>query len=155
MAWRIEIFNQPLVVDAVGDGIRGDISDLGISAVDSVRYLRLYKLKGNLTEAEANRIASELLADPVTQTYRCSDGGAVELKDGQWGVEVWFKSGVTDNTGETALKAVKDLGITGIAAAATGRGYILDGDLNEQSVERICRRLLANDIIEEYSFYSG
>ena len=155
MAWRIEIINQPHVVDAVGDGIRVDISDLGISTVDSVQYLRLYELKGDLSEAEAKRIATELLADPVTQSYRCSVNGSVELEDGQWGVKVWFRSGVTDNTGETALKAVKDLGIKGIAAAATGRGYILGGHLSEQSVERICRRLLANDIIEEYSFYPG
>ena len=77
------------------------------------------------------------------------------LDSGQWGIEVWFRTGVTDNVGETTLKAVKDLGIQGITGAFTGRGYVIDGRLDEAQVETICRRLLANDIIEDYRYYTG
>jgi len=155
MVWRIEIINRGDIFDAVGDGIRGDISDLGVDGVSSVRYIRLYSLSGNLAEAEAVRAAQDLLSDPVTQEFRCSRDGKLGLGKGQWGIEVWFKPGVTDNVGETTLKAMLDLGIQGVNTAITGRGYVIDGSLDDNAVERVCRRLLANDIIEDFTYYPG
>lgn len=153
--WRIEILNRPGMVDAVGDGVRGDIADLGIAGVTGVRFIRLYMLQGALTASEAELAAARLLADPVTQDYRLAPDGRLVVGDGQWGVEVWFQPGVTDAVGETTLKGVRDLGIAGIARAATGRGYILTGQLSSDMVGAICRRLLANDVIERYQYYTG
>lgn len=153
--WYIEISNRPGVVDAVGDGICGDIADLGISGVGGVRFVRLYLLCGALSEADAQNAATRLLADPVTQDYRVGPDGRLRAKSGQWGIEVWLRPGVTDATGETTLKGIRDLGLLGIAHAATGRGYVLSGDIAPETVNAICRRLLANDVIEQYRYYPG
>lgn len=153
MTWRIGIVNKEGVVDPLGDGIRQDIADLGISGVDRVRFIRLYELDGTLSEEEAERVAHELLVDPVTQEYRCTRNTTVEALPSQWGVEVWYRPGVTDAVGETALKGIRDLGIHGVTAASTGRAYVIAGSLSEEEMKIICRRLLANDIIEEYRYY--
>jgi phosphoribosylformylglycinamidine (FGAM) synthase PurS component len=154
-SWRIEIINRDHVVDAVGDGLCDDIADLGIQGVEQVRYVRLYVLHGQLSQEDANTVATQLLADPVTQDYRCHPEGALDSTVGQWGVEVWFRPGVTDAVGETTIKGVRDLGILGIIAAETGRGYIISGQVTREQMDIICRRLLANDVIERYQYYTS
>ena len=153
--WRIEISNRPGVVDAVGVGLCGDIADLGVAGVEKANFIRLYQFVGLLTGAEAERIADQLLTDPITQEFRLISDEQMAVGPRQWGVEVWFRPGVTDAVGETALKGSGDLGISGITSVVTGRAYLLTGALTRESVELICRRLLANDVIERYSYYAG
>ena len=153
--WRIAVANRKDVVDAVGEGLRGDILDLGINGVERVRHVRLYTLHGELSTAELDRITTGLLADPVTQEHLKIDAAGLPVESGQWGVEVWFRQGVTDAVGETALKGSRDLGVTGIESVDTGRGYILAGPLDRPQIDTICRRLLANDVIERYECYEG
>ena len=154
-AWRIEIWNRTGVVDAVGIGLCGDIADLGVTGVEKAEFIRLYQFLGVLTASEAERIADQLLTDPITQTFHLLSRGQLAVGPGQWGVEVWFRPGVTDAVGETTLKGSRDLGVSGIASVSTGRAYLITGTLFPESVELICRRLLANDVIERYSYYTG
>ena len=153
--WRIEIWNRSGIVDAVGIGLCGDIVDLGVTGVEKAEFIRLYQFLGGLTAAEAERIAGQLLTDPITQAFRLLSTGQLAVGPGQWGIEVWLRPGVTDAVGETTLKGSRDLGVSDIASVITGRGYLLTGALTPESVELICRRLLANDVIERYSYYTG
>ena len=153
--WRIEIINRDDVVDAIGDGLCDDITDLGIRGIEKARYVRLYALQGDLSEQEVDTVAAQLLADPVTQNYLYHQDGSLDAEAGQWRVEVWFRPGVTDAVGDTTMKGVRDLGISGITAAETGRGYIISGRITKEQVDMICRRLLANDVIERYQYYMG
>ena len=152
---RIAVVNRKDVVDAVGEGLRGDILDLGIGGVEGVRHVRLYALHGALSAAELDRITTGLLADPVTQEHLEIADAGLPVAPGEWGVDVWFRPGVTDAVGETALKGSRDLGVQGIESVDTGRGYILAGPLIRSQVDTICRRLLANDVIERYACYEG
>lgn len=153
--WRIAVVNKADVVDAVGEGLRGDILDLGIDGVERVGHVRLYALRGALSAAELDRITTGLLADPVTQDPVKIAASGLPVAPGEWGVEVWFRPGVTDAVGETALKGSRDLGVTGMESVDTGRGYILAGALERSQIDTICRRLLANDVIERYACYEG
>ncbi len=153
--WRIAVVNKSDVVDAVGEGLRGDILDLGINGIERVGHVRLYALRGALSADELNRIATGLLADPVTQDHMEIAAAGLPVAPGEWGVEVWFRQGVTDAVGETALKGSRDLGVIGIESVESGRGYILAGALERAQIETICRRLLANDVIERYTCYEG
>ena len=155
MIWRIEIINREDVVDAVGDSVRDDIADLGITGIDQVRFVRLYALDGVLSAEEIELIGDQLLADPVTQDFHCTRDAPLTVLPGQWGIEVRYRTGVTDAVGETTLKGVNDLGIHGVVEASTGRGYVITGSIDEVQVELICRRLLANDVIEEYRYYTS
>ena len=153
--WRIAVVNREDVVDAVGEGLRGDIMDLGINGIERVRYVRLYALHGAISDSQAQQITTGLLTDPISQDHLETDTRPLPVKTGEWGVEVWFRAGVTDAVGETTLKGSRDLGIDGIESVDTGRGYMLSGSLSGPQVDTICRRLLANDVIERYTCYEG
>ena len=146
---KIEVYYKPEVPDTVGDGILEDIADLGISGVNAVRTATVYWIEGTLNTQTIDRIGSELLADPITQTYTCvnQDNGS---KD--WTLEVQFKPGVTDAVGDSTVKGIQDLGITGVMTVRTGHKYWLTGDLNAEVVETIAQRLLMNDVIQTFSY---
>ena len=146
---KIEVYYKPEVPDTVGDRILEDIADLGISGVNAVRTATVYWVEGTLNTQTIDRIGSELLADPITQTYTCvnQDNGS---KD--WTLEVQFKPGVTDAVGDSTVKGIQDLGITGVTTVRTGHKYWLTGDLNAEVVETIAQRILMNDVIQTFSY---
>ena len=68
-----------------------------------------------------------------------------------WIVEVRFKPGVTDAVGESVIKGINDLGISGISAAQTGQEYRICGRLHRRTIEIISRSLLANEVIQTFT----
>ena len=145
---RLEIgltSNQP---DARGAGLVKDIHDLGISTVTDVRVVDLYWLDGDLAAGDLNLIGRNLLADPVTQYYRYSTPAPSSSQSQPQIVEVAYNAGVTDPVEETVMKAIRDLGITGVRAVKTARRYLIWGRLTEAQLDIICNRLLVNPIIQ-------
>ena len=147
--WKVEVYYKPEVPDTIGQGILEDITDLGISGVDSVRTATVYWIEGALDAEAIDRIGAELLADPITQvyTFRTQSDSTTD-----WTLEVQFKLGVTDAVGDSAVKGIKDLGIIGVTGVRTGHKYWLTGNLNAESLETIARRLLMNDVIQAFSY---
>jgi phosphoribosylformylglycinamidine synthase len=152
MEWKIEIGYKPTATDAMGEGVKKDIEDLGISDVDHVRIMQLYMIEGDLSESEIKIICEELLTDRITQTYAYNVSVVSKDGAGAWVVEVTYKAGVTDPVGDSTVKGILDLGIGGVESAKTGRKYIIKGSLNENEMDAICKRLLANDVIQNYSY---
>ncbi len=147
--WKVEVSYKPEVPDTVGQGILEDITDLGISGVDSVRTATVYWIEGTLDDQAIDRIGAELLADPITQVYTFRpETDAVK----RWTLEVQFKPGVTDAVGDSTVKGIKDLGIAGITGVRTGHKYWFTGNLNAERLETIARRLLMNDVIQTFSY---
>ena len=147
--WKIEVYYKPEVPDTVGDGILEDIADLGISGVNAVRTATVYWIEGTFSTQTIDRIGSELLADPITQTYTFANQNNGS-KD--WTLEIQFKPGVTDAVGDSTVKGIQDLGITGVTTVRTGHKYWLAGDLNAERVETIAQRLLMNDVIQTFAY---
>ena len=147
--WKVEVSYKPEVPDTIGQGILEDITDLGISGVNAVRTATIYWIEGTLDAQAIDRIGAELLADPITQvyTFRPENDSLTE-----WTLEVQFKPGVTDAVGDSTVKGIKDLGITGVTSARTGHKYWLTGNLNAERLETIARRLLMNDVIQTFSY---
>jgi phosphoribosylformylglycinamidine synthase len=151
MEWKIEVGYKPGLVDPIAAGMLKEIEDIEVSGVDSVRINQLYIVDGDLSECDVRFICENLLTD-ITQTYACK-GSLLGYKDADvWIVEVTYKPGVTDPVGDSVLKGIRDLGIDGAIRARTGRKYIIGGSLNEDDIEIICKRLLANDVIQNYSY---
>ncbi|MFH0797232.1 MAG: phosphoribosylformylglycinamidine synthase subunit PurS [Candidatus Omnitrophota bacterium] len=151
---RIEVWYQKGVFNATASGLSGDIADLGIKSVQAVEVGAVYFVKGTLSRSLSRRhtqlelIARELLVDPVTQVFYV---GQRKRPKEAVAVEVWFKEGVTDTVGETALKGLQDLGIKGVRQASTGRRYFLYGKkLTPSEVKTIAISLLANEVIQTY-----
>ncbi|HEX9976731.1 MAG TPA: phosphoribosylformylglycinamidine synthase subunit PurS, partial [Dehalococcoidales bacterium] len=149
---RIEISLKTHLPDARGLGLVKDITDLGIKAVSGARVIDVYWLDADLARDDMELICQRLLADPVTQDYRHTTPGSARNKvkvDGKsHRVEVAYNAGVTDPVEETVMKAVRDLGITGVRAVKTAKLYLLEGVLTDEQVEVICSRLLVNPIIQ-------
>jgi phosphoribosylformylglycinamidine synthase PurS subunit len=152
MQWKIEVGYKPTATDAMGEGIKKDIEDLGISGVDYVKTLQLYMIDGDLSEPDVKSICENLLTDRITQDFEYKGSLVREDDSGAWLVEVTYKPGVTDPVGDSTFKGIKDLGISGVSSARTGRKYIVKGSLTESDIELICKRLLANDVIQNYSY---
>ena len=147
--WKVEVSYKPEVPDTVGQGILEDIADLGISGINSVRTATVYWIEGSLNAQAIDRIGTELLADPITQKYTfATQNNATK----NWTLEVQFKPGVTDAVGDSTVKGINDLGITGVTTVRTGHKYWLTGILNAEVLETIAQRLLMNDVIQTFSY---
>lgn len=147
--WKVEVSYKPEVPDTIGQGILEDITDLGIGGVDSVRTATVYWIDGTLDAQAIDRIGAELLADPITQVYTFRPETDTVT---DWTLEVQFKPGVTDAVGDSAIKGITDLGITGVTGVRTGHKYWFTGNLNTDRLETIARRLLMNDVIQTFSY---
>jgi len=152
MQWKIEVGYKPTATDAMGEGIKKDIQDLGISGVDDVKTMQLYMIDGDLSESDVKDISENLLTDRITQVYAYKGSLVRQIDTGAWVVEVRYKPGVTDPVGDSTVKGIKDLGISGVSSAKTGKKYVIEGSLSEEDIEAICKRLLANDVIQNYSY---
>lgn len=147
--WKVEVFYKPEVPDTIGTDILEDISDLGITRVHSVRTASVYWIEGQLDSHSIERIATELLADPITQNYTYESD---DIPNQDWTIEVQFKPGVTDAVGDSTVKGINDIGITDVTSVRTGNKYWLSGELDIDVIETISQQLLMNDVIQTYSF---
>jgi phosphoribosylformylglycinamidine synthase len=151
MLYRIEVRPKPNYADARCAAIASGIHTLGINAEVSVAVADLYFLDGDLSDAGVNRICQSLLCDPVIQDYSINDGNPKSKIQNPKSIEVAFKPGVTDATADEIVRAARELGVQGLARAATGSRYELTGDLSDAQVQWVARRLLANDVIQTFA----
>jgi len=67
-------------------------------------------------------------------------------------IEVTVKEGFADPQAEALEKDILDLGIKTVQRVRVSSVYLLEGNISEKEVMRICRELLADPIVEEYSY---
>jgi phosphoribosylformylglycinamidine synthase len=72
-------------------------------------------------------------------------------------IKITLKNGVLDPQGKAIQNALASLGFTGISDVRQGKYIEVElADANEASareqVERICKELLANTVIENYAY---
>jgi|SRR5438477_9221265 len=149
-----EIGYKPGITDPVGKGLKHDITQLGLGKVSHVASAQLYKITGKLSDADRTRITKDLLCDPILNEAvpsprplpgeRKSEGKAVTI-------DVWYKPGVTDVAGESVLKGIRDLDITGVSEVRTGMRYHLQGVARKDAAEKIALALLVNPLVHDMS----
>ena len=148
MLWEVEIRPAAGEVDRDGQRVVTESVALGVSTVKTVTSARSFLLQGSsLAAADVTRAAQTLLVDPVAETFvtRSVSSGGQAAKDRL--LNVLFKPGVTDNVALSTQKALADLGFA-VDAVATGRKYWFAADVADADLDRIARRILANDAIE-------
>ena len=67
-------------------------------------------------------------------------------------IAVWVKAGLPDPRGDALQKDIQDLGIITVTQARVRDIYLLEGRLSEAEVSRICQELLADPVVQEYSY---
>ncbi|MFN3201430.1 MAG: phosphoribosylformylglycinamidine synthase subunit PurL [Bradymonadia bacterium] len=149
MIHRFDVSARPGHTDPRGPALAAQIAQLGVSGLTRITVGDVFFLQtdddADLTQVDA--MARELLWDPVVQEgIRTATQTALE--PGQWSVEVVCLPGVTDAQAESLLEGERLAGFEVLQGAATGRRYLLEGELTEEVVRRIARGLLANEVVE-------
>ena len=150
MIHRIEITTRDGFSDPHASGVHHQITELGLDAVTAVKSIRLFFLIGEISPEDAEKVATDLLIDPVMEQYLI---GSSPLPPDQAVIEVHRKAGVMDPVAKSAQRAITDMGIE-IEAVRTAKRYELTGDVSDEMRETIAKRLLANPVIEEV-FYKA
>lgn len=131
---------------------------LGLARLTACHPSRLYFLQGDLTPAQATRLAQHLLADPVTEQFEIRDwrldnpitNPQSPISNFPF-IEITPLPGVTDPPAENIMRAAHLLGIAGLERAATGQSYQLEGALETADLHRLASELFANPVIQRYT----
>ncbi|MBE3133332.1 MAG: phosphoribosylformylglycinamidine synthase subunit PurS, partial [Acidobacteria bacterium] len=150
MDWEIEVRYQRGVRDVQGQEVLGQIRDLGIASVDAVESARLFYLDTTAPREDIERVARELVTDPVVEAYRIADGQARPAEQRPV-VVVRRKPGVMDPVAISTRQAIADMGIA-VRRCATARKYAFGGTPSQRDLETIARAVLANVVIEDVEF---
>jgi phosphoribosylformylglycinamidine synthase II len=143
------------VVQRRSDSRRGGplaalLCEAGLGSVAGASASRLYYLEGSLDRADVERVAAELLADPVTESAVIAGMGDAlsPVAAGTVAFEVHPRPGVMDPVAESTLAELRAEGI-GVERVRTARRYLVRGQVDERGLLEAVGRVLANDCIEE------
>lgn len=152
MLWRVEIKPREGVFDAAAEGISKDTHDLGIHSLTKAKIIHVYTLTGRLIEEQVQKIARELLVDPMAQEYWVSNSQAARPLSQEENhvhmIEIAYNPGVMDPVEESTLKGIRDLAGTTVASVRTSKKYLLYGELSSKDLEIIVNKVLANKLIQ-------
>jgi phosphoribosylformylglycinamidine synthase II len=70
-------------------------------------------------------------------------------------IEVSVREGFADPRSEGLLKDILDLGIKSVERVRVSSVYLLEGKLSDKELTTVCRELLTDPIVEEYSTANG
>ena len=156
MLWEVEIHPALGQVDREGARVLSEARALRLSSITNVRAARSFLIEGEADEAAIQGRSLGLLVDSVVESCavrqlgsRTSEGKFTSTTDHQPSTlfNVLYKPGVTDNVALSTKAALTDLTVP-VSAVATCRKYWLNEGANADEVQRLIKRVLANDAIE-------
>ena len=146
--WRFEVFSREGFPDVHAQSVLEDITELGLSMVQAVQSAKVFLIEADFDKDFAERVAKELLTDPVCEEYYIGRSSAPAGLAKATLIEVHLKSGVTDPVAESVMAAVADMGVKA-DHVRTARKYVLLGEISQSQIDIIAKRILANDCIED------
>jgi phosphoribosylformylglycinamidine synthase II len=146
--WRFEVFNRSGFSDVHGRNVLEDIKELGINSVQAVQSAKVFLIEADFDKNTAERIAQELLTDPVCEEYYIGRSRAPAGLAKATLIEIHLKSGVTDPVAESVMAAVTDMGVKA-DNVRTARKYVLLGEITQSQTDTIAKKILSNDCIED------
>jgi len=146
--WRFEVYSLSGFSDVHGQSVLEEIKELGISLVQAVQSAKVFLIEADFDEDFAKRLARELLADPVCEEYYIGRSGPPAGLAKVTLIEVHLKSGVTDPVAESVMAAVADMGVKA-EHVRTARKYVLLGEIRQEQIETIAKKIISNDCIED------
>ena len=117
---------------------------VGVTGLHDCHVARVLHVDGDLDHDQIRHLCDEVLVDPVVDRHRVGEPAAPVGRV----VEVAPLPGVTDNDARELERAAAELGLPPIHVVTAMR-YDLVGELSDDDVAVITRRLLANDTIEQ------
>src|SRR4051794_97554 len=135
--------------DPLGEAVRHQIAEFG-TTVGPISTRRVFLIDTDADRARVERVARELLADPVVERAELVEPSARDT-DGQSRIEIHLKPGVMDPVAASTEMAIRDMGLP-VREVRTGRAYLIDGRVDRAELEHIAGRILANGVIESVHF---
>ncbi|MDD2804678.1 MAG: phosphoribosylformylglycinamidine synthase subunit PurS [Elusimicrobiales bacterium] len=142
----IEIWTKEKYAKNEEEGFIGRMAHAGLR-VKAARLSRLYRVEGDFSRAEFDRLGTDLLADPITEKYSLAQWKP-GLK-GAWRVEVWLKDSVTDVVGESVKGAIADVLGREPQAVRFGRAYYAACE-SEAKLKHAVVKTLVNEIVNKF-----
>ena len=153
MASKLEIRLKKELFDAEGAKICKNAKAYFGLSIDEIRVIRILMFDINLTKEQKDKIKTDLFTNPVTE-----DSSWQPIADQfDWVLWVGLRPGVKDNAGGTAVEAIQDLlniKLKEQEGVYTSKLYEIKGNLSKSQVELVANKLLANDLIQQWSVYS-
>ena len=155
MLYRIEVWLKFDIVDGREKSLVDSINSLG-HHLDSIAITDLYFIKGDVSDADIEKLCQELLSDPVSQDcyWRIAYEEQSNIDTMVTSVEVAFRPGVTDSVAESIKRGAKLIGVTGIEQVATGKCFDFRKLLPTEQAGDIARSVLCNDVVQYFSLGS-
>src|SRR5688572_25409261 len=137
-------------VDPVGEAIRHQIAEFGTN-VGPISTRRIFLIDTDADAGQVQRVARELLADPVVEEAEVVSPPGNNGREGHGRIEVHLKPGVMDPVAASTEMAMRDMGLP-VKEVRTGRAYLIEGNADREELRRIASRVLANGVIESVHF---
>lgn len=146
MVYRIDVWalSRSSTTDPQSSAVRSQIQQLGIDPGET-RAIRVFFIDTPASRQEVQRIASELLADPVVEQACVVDQAPTDTSKCR--IEVHLKPGVMDPVAASTEMAIRDMGLP-VNEVRTGRAYLFSASLTPQQLQTIARQCLANPVVE-------
>lgn len=162
MLWEVEVRGRDGEIDREGQRVLAEARALAADSITRVTSARSFLIQTAAPSGEIERIARDLLTDPVVETCRVhrltADTLAQPPSDSDIPapdaaappealLNVLFKPGVTDNVAQSARAAMRDMGLDA-EAVSTCRKYWFNDTAWTDDLRRVAGKVLANDAIE-------
>lgn len=132
---------RSITTDPRAAGLVADAHALGITAVTSIDIADVVFLAAELEPSQRAALEAVLI-DPLLQT------GTWDLPRG--GIDTTLLPGVTDPRATAVALAMRTIGLPTLPVA-TGTHFDVKGALTDADIAALCRRLLANQVIERWA----
>ncbi len=142
--YLVETFYKAELPDPKGAEILARLKSFGSLSAKEVRSGSLYEIGGGVAAEHIGRIASEFLADPVSQGWRLipeHPAGQEGLRD-NWRVEVWPKDGFRERAGAILTAALHQAGHRPILSVRVGDIYRVAANYHKTQVENAFLRVI-------------
>src|SRR5262249_38316387 len=140
--------------DVVAARVLAQARELGLPLPDGLRSRRGWSLRLRGGEAEARRLAENLLVDPVMNTLRLLSPAQDPRESGGVRLEIGRLPGVMDPSAQSVVRAASRLGLH-VQDVRSWQAFVAPAGTDPALLARLGSELLANAAIEEVRVQPG
>jgi len=148
MIWRVDVFPKQ---KEFCSKIFSQIKDLGLEGSPQVYSKKAYLIDADFKLQDIERIANQLLIDPVIEEYSLTKG-IFDKAPAQNQILITYNPGVCDSVALSLEKAIGDLFLSA-KSARVAKFYEFEG-LSQDQINYIAPKLLFNPLIEHILDYN-
>ena len=144
MIFEIRVASKNLL-DSKGQDLLAEITrTFGIKSIKKIKTSKVYRLEG-ISKKEVHKFTEVALYESIDQIATINEK---IFKDAKKIIEVAYKPGVMNPEVASILKVAKDLNIN-LKAADSSTEYAFFGNVSNDMIQEIVKRLLVNDTVEQ------